>query len=46
MQLEVGGILKRESETKDEYVMKRVEKKGVEYYEFCSVVDGQERLKV
>ena len=46
MQLEIGGCLRRKTDPDDCYVMNRVEKKGVEMYEFRSIDDSQQYLKV
>ena len=46
MQMEVGGVLKRESDPRDEFVLRRQQKDKKEVYVLKSVNDGKQLLKV
>ena len=46
MQMEVGGVLKRESDPRDEFVLSRRQKDKKEVYVLKSVNDGKQLLKV
>lgn len=46
LQLEVGGVLKRETDNRNDFVMRREKKGAKNYFVICSVQEGKEKLRV